>query len=241
MEFPFDIIDSLQNVKDKIFCLNTMTTPIITTEDQHILGKLDMLEVANQVNAILTHPCPQNRTSGSPYIGQEPGMAAWFIGDFPPAQDRIRKEHLGLLSLTARNDDITEVTAIATKKYIKTLIKEQLLSIKSNMFTLYKIQFDNHVNPNFNAISEDSNSFYVGGKIGSAMPVSLYCLSSKQMIATFSGYTKHGYQTIYTSIPPEQCIELLSMHAILSKNVLTHYSAQEWFHDIWVITLSIFH
>ncbi len=40
--------------------------------------------------------CPQNRSTGSPFVGQEPGMAVWL-----DPHHRVQREPLGMLRCLA--------------------------------------------------------------------------------------------------------------------------------------------
>lgn len=92
-------------------------------EAQHShFAALGILESLDAIRRIYQHPCPQNRAVGSQYVGQETGLAVWR----DPISKRICKEPLGLLGLTATNDDTAEpVTAQDVWAYIDAAIAEQ--------------------------------------------------------------------------------------------------------------------
>lgn len=89
-----------------------------------------------QIFKIMTHPCPQNRTTGSPYVGQELGMAVWKDED-----GNIQREPVGLLSLTANSDNTaTPVTRNDVAKYITSQIEESVTEIKNKVSFLKAVE-----------------------------------------------------------------------------------------------------
>jgi tetratricopeptide (TPR) repeat protein len=85
--------------------------------------RLGILASIDDVRRIYQHPCPQNRAVGSQYVGQEVGLAVWR----DPISKRICKEPLGLLGLTATNDETAApVTAQDVRVYIDEAISEEL-------------------------------------------------------------------------------------------------------------------
>ena len=77
-----------------------------------------------QIQDILKHPYPQNRSTGSPYVGQEPGYAVYEPNGHG---NGIEKEPIGLLSLTGRNDNTAEpVTRDDVVQYVITKINDEV-------------------------------------------------------------------------------------------------------------------
>lgn len=71
---------------------------------------------------IINHPCPQNRSTGSPYI-HIPGYVSWFDD-----KGEIRSEPSGLLSLTSKNNEIDpHVSKDDVVEYIRNAVEQLLL------------------------------------------------------------------------------------------------------------------
>ncbi len=84
---------------------------------------LGILASIDDIRRIYQHPCPQNRALGSQYVGQEEGLAVWR----DPISKKICKEPLGLLGLTATNDDsVAPVNAQDVKDYLDEAIAKAI-------------------------------------------------------------------------------------------------------------------
>ncbi len=111
---------------------------------------------------------PQNRSTGSPYVGQEPGYVLYEPNGHGKG---IAREPEGLLSLTARNDSSTSpVTREDVINYICEKVNGKLQELRNNLSIV-----DNTIPPHrfsffarngltrqnlINMHSEDVNKFY---------------------------------------------------------------------------------
>jgi hypothetical protein len=68
--------------------------------NRNLFIQYQLIEVVDELRRIYSHPCPQNRTTGNPYIGQEQGM----VVTRDHATGQIHREPIGILSLTAQHD-----------------------------------------------------------------------------------------------------------------------------------------
>lgn len=121
--YPEHIESFLQLLQDAI---NTSAVDNIqSSEIEKYLNTVDkknpITSALKQLYKICCHPCPQNRSEGSPYVGQEPGMAVWS------ENGTIQREPLGRLGLTARHDPAVEAV---TKKDVLEYLHSYLLKQK---------------------------------------------------------------------------------------------------------------
>ena len=52
-------------------------TGSISIMDEPIFQSKGIIDAIKEIINILNHPCPQNRSTGSPYVGQEDGYVVW--------------------------------------------------------------------------------------------------------------------------------------------------------------------
>ncbi len=107
------INSSTSNIAFQIRALKicSSTKEELSVEDKNWLLRLSISKEIEQIHEIYNHPCPQNRSVGSPYLGLgENGVDENGIVFYEPnGHDHgICREPQGLLSLTARNDDTCE-------------------------------------------------------------------------------------------------------------------------------------
>jgi tetratricopeptide (TPR) repeat protein len=123
LDYMFHAIIEGKPIEQVILCLQAIFKEEIYQANKDKFAQLDMLESLDQIRGILVHPCPQNRSTGCPYVGQEPGMVV-----YRDASHNICREPKGLLSLTALNDTShSVVTKQDVVEYLQILVNERLL------------------------------------------------------------------------------------------------------------------
>jgi hypothetical protein len=108
--------------KQALLALQAILADEITPDHREQLPE-DVLDDIMGLRQILAHPCPQNRCIGDSSVGQEPGMAVWRISDAAHTAENIRREPLGVLGLTPKNDG---TTAPVTKEDVTTYIRQAI-------------------------------------------------------------------------------------------------------------------
>lgn len=79
----------------------------------------DFRESINQLQAILNHPCPQNQKLSNPYYQQRAGYCVYPIYSDKGEFLKVQYEQPGLLSLTRKNETVTNtVSSDDVKNYI---------------------------------------------------------------------------------------------------------------------------
>ena len=156
LKFPLDdIIQTLlTNPKRAVSVLTSITTHITNHNQKKrtnkILRNKNISASVQQIRQILSHPCPQNRSMGSPYLGlgEEGVDAAGIVFAEPNGHGHgIVKEKRGILGLTAYDDTTKNpVTKEAVISYIELIISdikfkfEQLLNNKTLLTYIVKHQ-----------------------------------------------------------------------------------------------------
>lgn len=122
LKFVFDAISELK-ARDAIRALKLMIFSKISKYEINWLKKQNIWDYISQVRDILSHPCPQNRSTNYPYFGKpaDHTMVVYKDDNGKPAFEKK-----GLLSLTARNDSNTSITKEAVTNFIHKLINEEI-------------------------------------------------------------------------------------------------------------------
>ena len=123
LRYIFADIDELKLSEQKIRAFNAMLAQNVSSQDVVSFKRLDVWDdTIKRIRDIFAHPCPQNRTTGSPYVWQEYGMVVW-----KNEEGVICREPLGIMSLSSKNDTTADpVTAEDVKDHIEKRIKEKL-------------------------------------------------------------------------------------------------------------------
>ncbi|MES2356148.1 MAG: hypothetical protein V4568_17440, partial [Pseudomonadota bacterium] len=113
--------------------LELMSSPnSMSLSEKNKLQQWDVLGEVEQIREILAHPNPQNRSVSYPYIGQEPGMALSYPYGAEHIEANLQREPLGLLGLTASNDDTAlPVTKADVTEYIIKEINNRIENLRS--------------------------------------------------------------------------------------------------------------
>ena len=109
ISFLFDSIKDCGDSALGLSALNAISDDEVFNNNREKFERANILDAVELLRQILQHPNPQNRSTGSPYVGQEPGMAVWR----DPVTKSIKKEPLGLLSLTTQQRPEDEPTTKA--------------------------------------------------------------------------------------------------------------------------------
>jgi hypothetical protein len=98
---------------------------------KELLSSNDLLVQVDQIKAIYNHKCPQNRSTGSPYVIQQPGLVTWE----PYGHDLgTVSEEQGLLGLTAQNDSTTpHVTKTDVTQYLDSFLETCRKELKDRL------------------------------------------------------------------------------------------------------------
>jgi hypothetical protein len=94
---------------------------------QYLIHKNKVAEEAKLLHLIFLHPCPQNRTTTNIHYDEEenPDWVVFKVTDPRTGTYKIMREPVGLLSLTAYNDDTAEPV---TKRDVDLYLKERIES-----------------------------------------------------------------------------------------------------------------
>lgn len=141
LSFPLESMTDLDTVTSEqaSLALQAIFNDKIYNENIALFKKINVDSELEQIRSILQHPHPQNRSTGDYMsVGQEPGMAVWLDHNDLIAYEhdgataykpKVKKEPLGLLSLTSKND-ASNVDDPVTKDdvvfYIRQLVNEKL-------------------------------------------------------------------------------------------------------------------
>lgn len=108
----------------------------LTSKERQQFAQKNVLGSIEQIQTILNHPYPQNRSTGNPYLGLGPeGIDAYgYIYAEPWGHGKgITKEKKGLLGLTARDNNLRQphVTKAAVVNYIVQCIDHLIDQLRS--------------------------------------------------------------------------------------------------------------
>ncbi len=147
LSFPMDEINELKNPKDRIKVLSAIKEKSFTTKTRTFLHKKNILEVVEQIQAILLHKNPQNRYVGDPSAASNKpdgilnGKVYYWKNGFAST---VLSEDRGLLGLTARgNDEKSPATADDVHQYVNQQIDIAIAKLKviaelKSTFQLFK-------------------------------------------------------------------------------------------------------
>jgi len=91
---PLEAMEAMERVLSDL-CEDGFT---MRPADRTTLQKADVLDSIQQCREIVDHPCPQNRSTGSPYCRQDPGFVNFYDDNHT-----VTREPEGKLSLTNLN------------------------------------------------------------------------------------------------------------------------------------------
>jgi Flp pilus assembly protein TadD len=129
-QYFFDEIKGNVTYEQAILGLKAITDDTLYQAQQTLLTSIGIKETVDQVRRIYHHPSPHTRYPGNPSMAQEPGMVVWL----DPFTHQIRREPLGLLGLTAQNDNTAEpVTARDVREYVHILINQELVELQEHL------------------------------------------------------------------------------------------------------------
>ena len=128
IQFPMEDIEELpHSIAIKVF-ESIISEKNIPESIDNLVKTTNCLESISQIKSIFEHKYPQNRSTGSPYVGQENGYAVYEPNGHG---NGIAKEPIGLLSLTAYNDSTTEpVTKDDVISYVIDLLQTKVNNLK---------------------------------------------------------------------------------------------------------------
>ncbi len=86
--------DVILEYGEKIKAVNALLERTVSGHDKLLFKRLEVWDGIKQIHKIFAHPCPQNRSTGSPYLGHHQGMVAWH----DESTGVFREEPIGLLS-----------------------------------------------------------------------------------------------------------------------------------------------
>ena len=100
-----------------------------TDYQQHItlLEQYQLLDTIHQIKDVYVHDCPQNRSTGSPYVQQRTG---WVRFEPNGHGNGVVEERQGLLGLTALND---QATAAVTREDVITYLDQQIEACREKL------------------------------------------------------------------------------------------------------------
>jgi tetratricopeptide (TPR) repeat protein len=131
-QYLFDGIKENVTYEQAILGLKAITDDDVYQAEQIMLTNAGIKESVDQVRHIYRHPSPHTRAHGNPSMPQEPGIVVWR----DQLTHQTRQEPLGLLGLTAQNDNTAElVTARDVKEYIHVLINQELVELQAHLIT----------------------------------------------------------------------------------------------------------
>src|SRR3990167_2674692 len=139
-------ISELKNPLDAIIALKAVLQKNkLNQKQKNHFRHLDVYLEIKQLRKILAHPCPQNITTGSPYVGLgELGVDTNGLVLFEPLGhgNGIAKEQQGILGLTSRDDALNKLKLDNSKGNLPRLKEIEGLARRDKQDTYYLINYE---------------------------------------------------------------------------------------------------